>query len=262
MRIDSVKVVSFSGIDGAGKSTQIDALCRYLADSGFQYSLLTFWDDIVVLKRFREQMSLMAFKGDKGIGSPEKPITRRDKNVTSWYLTGLRLVLYMLDALHLRWVLSRNKQRGSDFLIFDRYIYDELANLPLQRATVRLYLRLLKKLVPKPDIALIIDADPEAATVRKPEYPLEFVRRNREAYLQVSRIFGGMFIIPPLPIEQASGMIKRIISDSLRTVEAGQVAFRMDFQPLNFPLPLIRTAAATSSRQKTSNLCGSRMGVE
>lgn len=239
MRIDNAKIVSFSGIDGAGKSTQIDALCRYLSGSGFQYSLLTFWDDIVVLKRFREQMSLKAFKGDKGIGSPDKPISRRDKNVTSWYLTGLRLVLYTLDAMHLRWVLSR-KRHPTDFLIFDRYIYDELANLPLHRAAVRLYLWLLRKLIPTPGVALILDADPEAATTRKPEYPLEFVRRNREAYLRMSSLIGGMTIVPPLPIEEATALIKRIVSANLSTGVAGQLTFRLDS-------PAISEAAKSSN---------------
>ena len=83
MRLDSVKVVSFSGIDGAGKSTQIDALCRSLRARGFQCVLYTFWDDIVAFSKLRERISLRAFKGDEGIGSPAKPIVRRDKNVSS-----------------------------------------------------------------------------------------------------------------------------------------------------------------------------------
>jgi thymidylate kinase len=221
-----VTLISFSGIDGAGKSTHIDALCRHLTNSGLRYSLLTFWDDVVVLPGFRERMSLRAFKGEKGVGTPEKPIARRDKNVTSWYLTAFRMILYALDALHLRSVASRTTQSGADFVIFDRYIYDEFANLPFQRSLVRLYVRMLLRIIPKPHVAFLVDADAEAATIRKPEYPLEFARRNREAYLQLSRIAGGMLIIPPLPLQEATEAMKKVIFEKSQTME-GRLGFHL-----------------------------------
>src|ERR1700751_854266 len=174
MRLDSVKVVSFSGIDGAGKSTQIEALCRSLRARGFDCALYTFWGDVLAFSKLRERISLRAFKGDEGIGSPDKPILRRDKNVTTWYMTIFRLFLYMLDAFSLSVAVSRSAESDTDFLIFDRYIYDELTNLPMKNPAVRLYIRALLRFIPRPDLALFLDADPEAATTRKPEYPLEF----------------------------------------------------------------------------------------
>jgi thymidylate kinase len=159
----------------------------------------------------REHMSLKAFKGDKGIGSPEKPIVRRDKNVRSWYMTAIRLALYALDALHLSIVISKSAELGVDFLIFDRYIYDELANLPLARKMARLYLALLLKIIRRPDVAFLIDADPEMAAIRKPEYPLEFVRQNRDAYLRLSAAV-GMTVVPPSSIDDARQSIRRIVA--------------------------------------------------
>lgn len=212
MRLDNVKVVSFSGIDGAGKSTQIETLCRSLRGRGYRCALYTFWDDVVAFPRLREHISLRAFRGDKGIGSPTKPIVRRDKNVTTWYTTLFRSLLYALDAFSLSIAVSRSEGRDADFLIFDRYIYDELANLPLNNRAVRLYLHLVLKFIPRPDLALLLDAGPKAATIRKPEYPLEFVHRNREAYHRMSQLV-GMTIVPPLSIEQTSGIIDELVSE-------------------------------------------------
>lgn len=219
MRLDSVKVVSFSGIDGAGKSTQIEALCRLLRARGFHCALYTFWDDVVAFSKFRERVSLRAFKGDAGIGSPDRPIIRRDKNVSTWYTTFFRLFLYMFDAVSLSIAVSRGAESDADFVIFDRYIYDELANLPMKNVAVRLYVRALLRFIPRPDVALFLDADPEAATIRKPEYPLEFVRRNRDAYHRMSRLV-GMTVVSPRSIEQTVELIDELVSEKcLRTDE-------------------------------------------
>ena len=53
-------LISFSGIDGAGKSTQINALTGLLSASGYRVHRLAFWDDVCVLRRFREETMLRA----------------------------------------------------------------------------------------------------------------------------------------------------------------------------------------------------------
>jgi thymidylate kinase len=207
-----MKIVSFSGIDGAGKSTQIDALRTFLKERGLRSNLYTFWDNIVALRNLREAISYNVFKGDRGVGSPGDPIQRRDKNITSWYVTSLRFFLYLLDAVRLRLAVARIKG-NTNVAIFDRYIYDELANLPLHHWAVKVYVRSLLSLVRKPDLALLIDAKPEAASARKPEYPLEFVHRNREAYFEISRL-AGMTILPPCTVEETAQTIRNLIDEN------------------------------------------------
>jgi thymidylate kinase len=200
MKIDRVKIISFSGIDGAGKTTQIQALSEWLRASGLHVDHLTFWDNVVMLSRYRERLSQQAFKGDQGIGSPDKPLNRRDKNVTSAPVTALRFFLYFLDGMSVWRKVRQVRASDPDVVIFDRYIYDELANLPLNSWVTRAFIRLVLGFVPVPDVAYVIDADPVAAYARKPEYPLEFLRKNREAYLTMSRLARSITVIEPLPI--------------------------------------------------------------
>ena len=208
-------LVTFSGIDGAGKTTQIDALLAWLHDSGIRVRILRFWDDIAVLGSLREAMSHGLLKSETGVGSPHKPVQRRDKNVRAWYMTLARHFLYCLDAVHLGMMSVTASRRNTDVIIFDRYLYDELANLDLGNPVSRIYAYLLLKFVPSPDVAFLLDADPVQARTRKPEYPLDFLHTNRASYLALSALAGGMTVIAPQAAEEVTHTVLQEVGTAL-----------------------------------------------
>jgi thymidylate kinase len=201
--------VSFSGMDGAGKSTQIHNLRTRLSEAGLRVRLVTFWDDVARLTHLREVSGHTLFKGDKGVGSPSAPINRRDKNVRSWPMTAVRYFLYFVDAVSLRSVVKRALRSDADFIIFDRYAYDELANLTLSNPIARGYVRFIMSFVPRPHVSYVLDADPDQARARKPEYPVEFLRFSRNSYFKLSEIIGGMTVIPPMPVQDVEREVLR-----------------------------------------------------
>jgi len=208
-------LISFSGLDGSGKSTQIANLTSYLQQQGLEVHSLTFWDDVVVGTRYREGFVHKVYGSEKGIGAPGRPVNRRDKNVRKWYLNLARHFLYLADAMHLRSVVRKARRQPVQAIIMDRYIYDELANLPLSNPLTRLFVRAVAWMVPRPEVAYLLDADPEAARARKPEYPVDFMHQCRASYFRLAELLSTMTIIPPLPIAVAKAEVESAVAPLL-----------------------------------------------
>ena len=200
-------LISFSGMDGSGKSTQIENLRSALHAAGLRTRVLTFWDNVVVGVKYREGFVHKVYKSERGIGAPGKPVNRRDKNVRAWHLTLARHFLYLLDALNLCRVVEQEKKSGADVVILDRYIYDELSNLNLKNPLSRAFVRFVHAFTPQPDIAYLLDADPAGAYERKPEYPLEFMTKCRHAYFELANLLGTMTIIPGIALGDAKAAV-------------------------------------------------------
>lgn len=209
------KLISFSGIDGAGKSTQIRSLCEHLSRRGVSFRLVSFWEHVARFTRLRESTGHAVFGGDLGVGTPAAPIQRKDKNVRSWAMSSIRLFLYIADALALRQLVSEAHASGPEVLIFDRFIYDELANLPLRNSMVQAYVRAMATFGPRPHLSFLLDADPATARARKPEYPLEFLQSNRESYLALNDLIGGFNVVGPAPIHEVEQKVQALVDKAL-----------------------------------------------
>jgi thymidylate kinase len=123
-----------------------------------------------------------------------------------------------LDAIKLRLHVSRSRQ--AEVIIFDRYFYDELANLPAVNRATCAYQRLLLRITPRPHLAFLLDADPVAACNRKPEYPLDFVERNRASFLQLAKA-ANMVVIRPASVAQVSGTVYGFVHSVIASRSGG-----------------------------------------
>jgi thymidylate kinase len=202
------RLIAFSGIDGAGKSTQIAALRHSLSARGWTVSQVAFWEDAAILPRFRAGVSWRVLSKSNESGAHS---LRNDKNVRRWYLTLIRSVFYVLDALHLRAVVKRLQRSGADFIILDRWSYDQLVHIDSRNWLARAYISTVFRLAPSPEIPLVLDAAPEEAFQRKPEYPLSFLREYRQSFLALKTFVPRLRIISPGSIDEVHRRIMETV---------------------------------------------------
>lgn len=216
-------LVSFSGIDGAGKTTQIELLADSLQRNAFRVLRLSFWDDVAVWPKLRSSVGQHAANFYHGNQRTRMPEARNYKHIRKWYLTIARACLAALDALRLRRMMASRRLHAADVVVFDRYIFDQLANIYSPSFPANACIRMIQKITPRPDLAIFLDASPTAAHARKPEYPLDFVYENRRAFLGLRKLFPELTTIPASAIEEAKNAIQSHIRQSRLAITVGQL---------------------------------------
>jgi thymidylate kinase len=191
-------LITFSGLDGAGKSTLIEFLRATLEER----------QQPVVVLHLNDQVGVYAFLRavrDRVLGRRETPLAPGAPDPKSQKLQrpapgGLRGVasrlrasilwnkpvrrlLYPLDVLIfvcLRTYLERARGR---VLIMDRYFYDTLVDVTNGRRGPWAWV--LGALTPEPTVPVFLDITPEESFRRKREFSVEYLRLRSDAYRRV-----------------------------------------------------------------------------
>jgi thymidylate kinase len=163
-------VVAVLGPDGSGKTTVIEHLERELAPAFRQ------------VKRFH----LRPHFGQQGCGvAVTEPHASPPRNCIGSFA---KMVLFTLDywSGYLR-IIYPEKAR-STLIIFDRHFYDMLVDPKRYRLAASFWIaKLFVKLVPKPDIWLVLDAPAALLVSRKGELNIESATTLRNAYVALAQ---------------------------------------------------------------------------
>jgi thymidylate kinase len=200
-------LITFSGLDGAGKSTLTTFLQRELASHRRRSVVYHMNKQVGLYAYLRVIRNLVAASpnpapsewtasrgGGDSAASPRASASGssrqrgrrsalvRVRNALVWN-KGIRRVLYPIDlAVFLCYRLYVERVRRH-VLIMDRYFYDTIVDV--SDGQRRLWVRLLEWITPKPDVAVYIDVEPEVAFARKGEYTIDYLRRRHERYRAV-----------------------------------------------------------------------------
>jgi len=189
-------LVTFSGLDGAGKSTVIGDVAALLRGEGQRCAVLHMNDDVgtyAYLRRLRDALLRTDLAGalhrtpreedaPHAAAGRARSAARRVRDALVWSRT-LRRLIYPLDVLiFLAYRLYHEGMRGR-VLIMDRYFYDTLVDVSDGRPST--WVRLLERITPAPDVAVFLDITPEESFTRKGEYTVEYLRRRGRAYAEL-----------------------------------------------------------------------------
>ena len=167
-----MKIISFEGIEGVGKSTQIDLLHDYLLKKGNS------------VKKFREPGSTIPSERIRNI--------LLDANLTLTSQTELLLMYASRSELVANEILSNQH----DFILLDRYFDASMAYQGYGRNLDKDFINSLKTFInaPDPDLTILLDIDPVKGFERKlgdsmdriESSGLKFFNDVRNGYLELA----------------------------------------------------------------------------
>jgi thymidylate kinase len=159
-------LVAVMGPDGAGKSTLIEHLVQGVGPA-FDAHRLFHWRPMLLWRR-------------KTMRDTTRPHSLPPHG--RWWSVA-RLFAHLLDYWLAYWLVIRPLLARSGLVVFDRYFDDVRIDPKRYRYGGPLWLaRLLRLLVPKPDLVLVLDAPEDVVFSRKQEVAREEVQRQRRLY--------------------------------------------------------------------------------
>lgn len=190
-------LITFSGLDGAGKSTLIEWLRTALEEQRQRVVVLHVEHDLGVYASARWLRDALkhVVRGRRSYGAGGQAaaslagprggmamLARRIRNAVLWSKIVRRLI-YPVDVVVFLGYRAYIEGMQRRILIMDRYFYDILVDVSSGRHWG--WIRLLKLITPTPTLPVLVETGPEEAYARKGEYSVEYLRNRWAAYREV-----------------------------------------------------------------------------
>lgn len=179
--------IVFIGPDGCGKSSVIDAVISDF-EPAFQK-----------IVRFHLRPKSLPARGNSAV-----PVTDPHGQPVRGGAFSVAKMLYLFTDYWLGYFSAvRANTVRTRLVVFDRYFYDILVDPKrVLYGGPRWFPRLLSRLIPRPDLVILLNASPQILWSRKQEVSFEEVVRQQKQYLKVARRIGCAVVIDaarPLP---------------------------------------------------------------
>ncbi len=176
------KLITFCGLDGCGKTTQISRLKQWLENNGYKVFVTKQPSDLVRnADSFRNYMD--------------------EKNHDDFDYRALSLLCASDRVQHSNKVIDQ-KLRNGYVVVCDRYFYSCLANLVARGFGEDLWIYEVAKYIRKPDVSIFLDVPAQKAIERVLSRPKEKNRfidvplqnKLHDLYIQIARENNGVIV--------------------------------------------------------------------
>jgi thymidylate kinase len=212
--------VALVGPDGTGKSTLAARLSEELIiPNRILYMGVSFESSTQLLPASRLVRWVRGHRSTPhGNGEPSA-VNRHGR------LAGLRAVLRLSNLLAEEWyrqLLAFYHLRQGRLVIFDRhfaidYRYASAGRGP-GRSSRRLHLAILRRLYPRPDLVIVLDAPIEVLAARRDD-PIEVLARKRAEYLRTAAREGFRVVATDQPLHAVVAEVRAAVEAEARRRE-------------------------------------------
>lgn len=208
-----MQYITFSGVDGSGKSTQLELLKEHLIGEGHKVAYFHAIEFSLANRLIRICKKQKNFQPGR-----EKAVTK-----ASILTLILRQKLLFLDMFRFRRFLARLEREGYDYLLSDRSFFDSLIHLeylalPHHNALRVLFWRtranLLESYLPKPDIAFYFHLDPHKIMSRErtPEQGITYLQEKQTLFQMKLTSWNMQTLDADQPVENIAATLLEKIS--------------------------------------------------
>ncbi|MCH7592108.1 MAG: hypothetical protein IH989_04920 [Planctomycetes bacterium] len=215
-------LITFSGLDGCGKTTHVARTAAYLKGKGHRVRILESAHVSLGAAWSRTRRLFWGEKQDRPSSQSGRKarLTDPQRHAANRRLSGVLKgwLIYPIDSLMLSVWIRTFRLRGCTALVCDRYVYDKIVNL---RNPICALTRLLLWLAPKPHLAFFLDADPDTARDRRPEHNVTYYTSRYEKYRRLPDVCPVFTPVPSTTVEEVQRGLERLIDARSRAATVG-----------------------------------------
>jgi dTMP kinase len=182
-----MKLITISGLDGSGKSTQISLLRERLEGDGNRVRYFHAVQFSIA--------SVLSGRGSLDPGSSKGTLKASFAGIL------LRKILLRVDIMRFRMLLRSLEKSGIDVVVSDRYFFDTAVHIA--------YLEKAPKpsptaSIPKPDVSIFLSIGPDRIMQRTqaPEQGIDYLRTKNDLYVSATKDWGMRPIDADRPKEE------------------------------------------------------------
>ena len=201
-------IITFSGLDGSGKTTLIECLEKHFDSEKILYRSCSIYGELSIYAIIR---NLRAFTSNDVTHSNNK---KKDRSITYKFFRNrntkklfLLIDIIILSFLKIYYFFSKK------ILIIDRYFYDFLMEVT---DDIKFYQRFVCFLFPAANLSFFVETDPKVAFNRKGEYDIQTLSNRRNIYSKIFKYRPIDYIIENNDDSNAKQEIIRIIRLELK----------------------------------------------